>query len=282
MSVEVSPFELAARAGEAPVRAEGVARLIAERMSGDTVAMEIDEQGPLRLRFPRIKAADALDTVIVNTGGGVVGGDRLEFEIDAREGAAVSVTSQAAEKIYRSAAAAARISLRLSAAPRARLVWVPQETILFDRSRVSRSIEADMSADASLTICESVVFGRAAMGEQLKSGSLQDRWRIRRDGKLVFADAVTLEGSIGNVLSGPAVAAGANGFATIVQVAPDAESKIDAVRAALAGEDIEAGASAFGGFLLARLLARDNLALRSAVLAALHALGAEPPRAFAL
>ena len=159
--------------------------------------MDLDEQGPLRLRFPRVRASDALEAVIVNTGGGVVGGDRLTFEIGAGAGSSVAVTSQAAEKIYRSSGAEASIAVRLFADKRAQLMWLPQESILFDRARVSRSIDAEAAADASLTICEAVVFGRAAMGEQIAAGMMKDRWRVHRGGKLVFADALALDGAIG-------------------------------------------------------------------------------------
>lgn len=281
MSVDVSPFEVAA-ADRISLRATGVARLKAERIAGQTVVMDVDEQGPLRLRFPRVRTADALDVVIVNTGGGVVGGDRLEFEMETGEGASAAITSQAAEKVYRSSGADAEISVRLTAASRSHLAWVPQETILFNRARVVRGIEADLAPDASLTICESIVFGRIAMGETIVDGLIRDRWRVRRDGKLIFADALMLARGIGKTLAGPAVANGAAAAGTILQAAPDAEAKIDAVRAALEAEEAEAGASAFNGMLVVRILARDSIGLRSAILSTLAALGTVPPRAFTL
>jgi urease accessory protein len=289
MSVGVSPFEISSAAGVSALRAVGVARLSAKRIAGETVAIDIDEEGPLRLRFPRIKAEGVLEGVIVNTGGGVAGGDRLKFEVMAGEGARVSVTSQAAEKIYRSTAsdADASISVRLHAKEDAQLSWVPQESILFDRARISRSIEAEVEKGATLTICESVVFGRVAMGETVESGKLKDRWTLRRGGRLVFADALTLDGSIDRILARPAVACGSIAAGTNVQAAPEAESRIDSVRAALdqtiaEQEGIEAGASAFDGLLTVRVLAQDSLGLRAAMLAALSALGSEPPRAFSL
>jgi urease accessory protein len=281
MSVDVSPFELAAAAQDAPLRTEGVARLKVERIAGDSIAMDLDEQGPLRLRFPRVRASDALEAVIVNTGGGVVGGDRLTFEIGAGAGSSVAVTSQAAEKLYRSSGAEASIAVRLSAARHAQLMWLPQESILFNRARVTRSIDASAAADASLTICEAIVFGRAAMGEQIKAGMIKDRWRIRRDGKLVFADALSLEGAIGKILQGPAIARGAVAVATLVHLAPDAERKVEVFRQSK-NLDAEAGASAFDGLLVARLVAAGALELRAAILAALDALGLTAPRAFSL
>jgi len=282
MSVGVSPFEVEIGAGIAGLRAAGVLRLEARRMAGQTVADEIDEQGPLRVRFPRVAAEGVLEGVLVNTGGGIVGGDALRFEIEAGEGTRVALTSQASEKIYRSGGADATVDIVLRAAARSSLAWVPQESILFNRARVLRTIEADVASDATLTICESIVFGRAAMGETVANGKLKDRWCIRRDGKLVFADAVTLDGEIGATLARPAVAHGSIAAGTIVQFAPDAESKIDSVRAAVEHDGVEAGASAFDGMIVVRILAQDSIGLRAAILATLSALNAAPPRAFSL
>ena len=282
MSVDVSPFEVAQAADAQALRTVGIARLKAERIAGRTVAMEIDEQGPLRLRFPRVAEEGVLECVMVNTGGGVVGGDRLEFEIEAGEGASLALTSQASEKVYRSNGADAEISVALTAQPRSRLAWLPQEAILFDRARIARRIEADVAGNASLTICESVVFGRTAMGESVVNGSIRDRWRVRRDGKLIFADALTLDGEVGKILAGPAIAGGATAVGTLLQIAPDCEQRLAAVRAALVQEDAEAGASTFDGIFVVRILAQDSLGLRAAILSTLTALGSEPPRAFSL
>jgi urease accessory protein len=280
MSVDVSPFEVASGSGVAALRARGRLGVTVERIAGQSVATQIDEEGPLRLRFPRVGAGDALEGIIVNTGGGIAGGDRHEFEIAAGEGTRVALTSQAAEKIYRSDGADATIAVQLRAAAGASLVWVPQESILFDRARVVRTIDAEVAADATLTICESVVFGRTAMNETVVHGMLKDRWRMRRDGKLIFADVLTLDGAIAEMLARPAIAAGACTVATLLQISPDAEAKIEAVRAALHGG--EAGASAFDGMLVIRILAHDSLSLRAAILGSLAALGAGPPRAFTL
>ncbi len=279
MSVNVSPSDV--KAGLPPsLRAIGAARLVARAIEGGTEAYEVEESGPLRLRFPH-HAEDGLEAILINTGGGIAGGDRLEIAVEAGEGARVALTSQAAEKIYRSTGPAARITLRLEARAGARLDWLPQETILFDRARVARTLDADVAADARLTICEAIVFGRTAMDERVRSGSWRDQWRIRRGGRLVFADALTLDGGIEKILARPAVAANAAAIATLVQVAPDAELRLDALRAAF-GNEIEAGASAFDGILVARVVAPDGFTLRRALLDALAALDCAPPRAFTL
>ena len=279
MSVNVSPSDVKADLPPS-LRAIGAVRLVARAVEGGTEAYEVEESGPLRLRFPRL-AEDALEAILINTGGGIAGGDRLEIAVEAGEGTRVALTSQAAEKIYRSTGPAARITLRLAARSGARLDWLPQETILFDHARVARTLDAEVSTAASLTICEAIVFGRTAMDERVRSGAWRDQWRIRRDGKLVFADALTLDGSIEKILARPAVAAGAAAVATLVQVSPDAETKLDAVRA-IFNSDIEAGASAFDGVLCARFVAPDGFALRRALLDALTALDCAPPPAFTL
>jgi urease accessory protein len=282
MSVNVSPSEVAAPATlPASIRASGALKLVVAHTDSGSAAEDIAESGPLRVRFPRVRE-DRLEAILINTAGGIVGGDKLEFRVEAREEASLSITSQAAEKIYRSNGLTSRVSVSLKAERDSELFWLPQETILFDRARVEREIEVDVSSDASLAICEAIVFGRDAMGEKVERGLLRDRWRIRRDGKLVFADALTLDGDMNSTLARRAAMNGMIAMATMVVVSNEAMSKLDALRDALTGDGIEAGASAFEGMLVARILAEDSIALRSAVLSALEAARTPPPRAYSL
>jgi urease accessory protein len=281
MSVNVSPFKVAAAPTLPPsIRAEG--RLVlAVKMAGRRHAVDrIEESGPLRIRFPRMRDDDRLEGVLINTAGGIAGGDRLSYEIETAENTSLAITSQAAEKIYRSSGDTARIDVKLKAGRGSRLSWVPQETILFDRVKVKRTLSAEIAPGAEVTICESVVFGRAAMGEEVAFGAFEDCWRISRGGKLIFADTVRMNGKIGSMLTQQAIGAGNPCIATILQISPEAEARIDAARAAL--EDTDAGASAFGGTLVVRMIAPGSFALRRVVLNVLSAIGAPPPRAFTL
>jgi urease accessory protein len=282
MSVNVSPSEVAAPATlPASIRANGALKLVVAHTASGSAAEDIAESGPLRVRFPRLRE-DRLEAILINTAGGIVGGDRLEFQVETREDASLTITSQAAEKIYRSNGLTSRISVSLKAEAGSELFWLPQETILFDRARVEREIDADVSSEGSLAVCEAIVFGRDAMGEKVARGLLRDRWRIRRGGKLIFADALTLDGDIKTTLNRVATMNGRIAMATMVIVSRDATGKLDAVREALNGEGIEAGASAFDGMLVARILAEDSIALRASVLSALEAAGTPPPRAYTL
>src|ERR1700688_3675301 len=160
----------------------------------------LHESGSLRVRFPSPES-EGLSAVFVNTAGGIAGGDRFDIDTATGEGSRLTLTTAAAEKIYRAQGPAAQVNIALKAAAGSHLSWLPQETILFDRARVSRRIDIDLAEGASLLLCEIVVFGRAAMGERMVHGEFVDCWRLRRGGRLVFAENIRLDGDIGEKLS---------------------------------------------------------------------------------
>lgn len=274
-------------------RGQGRLRVEARALDGRTVRGRIEEEGFARVRFPRSgRRGRALEAVMINTGGGLAGGDASQSCLHAGRNAQLVVTTQAAEKIYRSDGATSHIDVELIAETGASLHWMPQATIVFDGARVERSITAEVAPDARLLLVEPVILGRTARGERLSYGSLRDRWRIRRGGRLVYADGLQLDGDIAATLDRRATAGGWAAFATLLLVAPDAEARLDAVRGALglaAGEDeilpaelpdgLDAGASAWDGMLAVRLLARDGAPLESAIRRVLAVLGVgEVPR----
>ena len=216
---------------------------------------------------------------MINTAGGMAGGDTAHLRFAVGPGAAVTITTQSAEKIYRAAGATSHVEAQLAVAAGSRLEWLPQETILFDDARLRRHIAVDVAPDASLLMAESVVFGRLARGETMSAGLFRDRWRVRRAQKLVFAEEVALEGAIGDLLDRPALGAGARAAATLLLVEPQAERHLDAARAALAQGTAVGGASAWNGMLVARLMSPSPAAVRAAMVALLGALrGRAAPR----
>ena len=240
---------------------------------GRTDIARLHEQGAVRLRRARGAACEAM---IVNTGGGIVGGDRLMLDMTLALAAHVTITSVAAEKIYRSAGPAATIETRLSLGPAARLDWLPQETILFDGARLDRRFAVDMAADATLLAAETIVFGRLASGETAIGGVFRDGWRVRRDGSLVFADAARLEGAIGAILDGPATGGGARATSLVLLLSPEAEGLVEAARLGLEPHRgaVEGGASARDRLLCVRLLSHDPERLHAAVAAVVGVLRA--------
>ncbi len=195
-------------------RATGRIALSVTATEGRTRRERVHEDGSLRIRFPNV-TGDPLEAVIVNTGGGMTGGDRFAVDLDVGEGASLVAGTTAAEKIYRSTGANAEVDVALSVASGGRLVWLPQETILFDRARLERRIDIALAEGASLVMAEAIVFGRTAMNEAVRDGFWSDRWRLRVGDKLVFAENVRLDGAVAEKLALPAVAAGGIALATV-------------------------------------------------------------------
>ena len=259
-------------------RAHGEVRADFRRIGRRTEPNQVFETGGYRLRMPRSHAAHC-DAVIVNTGGGMAGGDDVRFGFRCGEGGAVVVTTTAAEKIYRADGSPTRIAVTLDAAAGARLEWLPQETILFDGSHLDRTLDISLAADATLLLGEMLVFGRLAMGETLRHGALRDRWRIRRGGALILAETVALDGDIAAALDRPALGGGARAVATLLLVSPEAESRLPEVREAIAATDCTIGASAWNGHLVVRALSASPAQLRAAIVTVLAVLrGGSLPR----
>jgi urease accessory protein len=235
----------------------------------------VHEEGALRVRFPNIAGSDALEAVVVNTAGGMTGGDRFDLDMAVGPGAKLTVTTAAAEKIYRSLGADTDIRVKLHVGSGGALAWLPQETILFDRIRLRRSIEADLAPNARLLLAEGVVFGRSAMGETLTQGHFSDRWRVRRGGVLVFAESLRLHGAIAEQLDQRAVAGGGVAIASVLKVPAD-DAAVAAVRAKQSEFAGEVGVSAWNGLALARLVAPDGAALHRDLIAVLSAFGNMP------
>ncbi len=231
---------------------------------GPTRLVDLAESGPLRLRLPRQGAERMLEGVLVNTGGGIACGDRFEVAVTVEAGGACLLTTTAAEKIYRSDGPSAKIVNHVMLGPGARLDWLPQETILFDRARLVRRFEADLAPSASLLVAEIVVLGRAARGESLEGALFEDGWRIRRDGRLAYADSLRLDGAVTALMARTAIGGGARAFATILDLSPGAEARLDEARAGLEAlpAGVEAGASAWNGHLAVRMLAPTIAPLR--------------------
>jgi urease accessory protein len=257
-------------------RAVGELRVSLRRRDGASVLAGLRQAGCLKARFPRPVAAGWADVVTLNTSGGIAGGDRLDSVFEVQAGASASIAAQAAERFYRALPGSlpAQVRTRITVADGASAEWLPQETILFDHCSLDRRLDVELAEDAWFLAAESLVFGRAAMGEQVLQGRLRDTIRVRRAGRLVLHDAIRLEGEVTAMLARKAIADGAGAIATILHVAPDAEAALDALRAAL---PTQAGASAWNGVLLARILAPDGASLRITAVAALQALRGSRP-----
>jgi urease accessory protein len=258
-----------------PQRAKGTARLATKLVANRTRIDVFYQEGAGKIRIPESFDGN-MEAVLINTSGGLTGGDRIDWAIDAGASTRVTVTTQACERIYKSSGGDAHVTARLSAGPGAVLHWLPQETILFDQGALSRTLDADLSDGAELIALEAIVLGRKAMGETVTSGSLRDRWRIRRNGRLIHAEDLRLAGKIDRIAGRSATLSGNLAFATLLYVGDRAETIMPRLHALL-GEKL-AGSSQWKGKMVIRMAAEDGFALRKILIPTISLLrNGEPP-----
>jgi urease accessory protein len=248
---------------------EGAAEIRFARRGCVTRLAHLYQRDPLRVLFPAPAPGDPPVAVIVTTSGGLVAGDRLDIRVELAPGAAAHVTASAAEKVYRSTGRTTIIKQTLSTGPGAALEFLPPETILFDGARLQRETIIDLAPGSAFLGGDIVVFGRRARGERFTSGFLREVWELRRDGELVWGDALHLEEDIGRIIDDPACFDGGAAFATMIFSQPlgDVRNLLDAARivqAASATTGFRAGVTAVSGVVIARWLAADAAVLRTA------------------
>ena len=255
-------------------RARGDGRITVHVAEGRTRLTTLYQDGAAKIRLPNTHDA-SVQAVLVNTAGGLCGGDELRWQAEAGDGARLVLTTQACERAYRSTGDAALIETRLKVGAEARLDWLPQETILFESARLDRRLIVDLAPGATLCALEAVILGREAMGEHARGAQLWDRWEIRRSDRLIHAEATRLT-TDPLTRDGASLLDGARAFATVLYVGADAERRLAPVRELLSGR---AGASLVGERLVVRTIAESGLALRriiGPIVAALSSAGTLP------
>ena len=229
---------------------------------GRTRLERLLQDGAAKIRMPRADG-DPLEAVLINTAGGMTGGDRLGWEAEVGSGASMVMTTQASEKVYRASSGHAEVAVKLSVGEGGRIAWLPQETIMFDRAAFARRLDVDLAEGATALIAEATVFGRSAMGERVERGVFRDRWRVSCAGRLIHAEDFAVGPDVSVALSLRAALDGSAAMATVLLVGADAESWLDRVRGII-GDDGGASAWSVGGTgkLLARLHDGNGYGLR--------------------
>jgi urease accessory protein len=248
---------------------EGAAEIGFDHREGTTRLTHLYQRDPLRVLFPVPAAGDPTLAVLLTTSGGLVAGDRLDIDVHLATGAAAHVTASAAEKVYRSLGPTTTIRQSLSVGAGAALEFLPLETILFDGSRLCRETTVELGQGAAFLGGDILVFGRHARGERFTRGFLREVWQVRRDGRLVWGDALHLEDDIAGIIDDPACFNGAAAFATMI-LAPggrEARGLLDSAReiqSVATASELRAGVTTIAGLVIARWLATDAAAVRRA------------------
>ncbi len=230
------------------------------------------QEGSAHIRLPEVYDTYT-EAVLINSAGGLTGGDSLDWSIEAGEGTESAITTQSFEKIYRSLSGEAGITTRINIGEHARVDWLPQETILFNRSALRRELHVEMAETSRFTGLEAVIVGRAAMGESVRNVSFHDRWRITKAGNLVHAEDLKLTGEIEDSFKKTALLNGNKAFATLVYIGPEDDDQMKLIlKNAEYDKNLSSGISAFNGKIIARLVAPDGYTLRHKLISFLHLL----------
>lgn len=246
-------------------RAEGTCRIVVGGSEKGTRIVDVYQKSPIRALFPRTGDDRTQEAVLVNTSGGVAGGDRLQVNVTALSGASIVVTTQTAEKIYRALNESAHITTTLNVGNAAKLAWLPQETIVFNRARVCRRTEIEISPGSELLALEFLVLGRAAHGEKLSAGTIIDTWHVRKNGRLHWGDTFRMTDDVFPHLSRKALLGDSTALATLLYCGPELEERLQLIRAQSVLFDCHCGATLVGGMAVARLAARSSFELKTAL-----------------
>jgi urease accessory protein len=254
-------------------RADGAGRIVLRGSEQGTQVIDVFQKSPVRIMIPRVTCGPIKEAVLINTGGGVAGGDRLEYSVTALEGASIAVTSQAAEKVYRALDAPARITTKLKISEAAKLSWLPQETILFNTARICRNTEIEVSDGAEVLAVEWIVLGRSAYGEQMVNGQITDSWRVKKDGQLIWADSFLCVDETYPHLHKKALLSRCRAIATLVYFGGDLNNRVQSIRDIAPSLECHCGATLFGGLMIVRFAAEAAFELRLALQRVLQQFG---------
>mgnify|MGYP001810168843 CR=1 FL=1 len=237
---------------------QGRAELGFVRLDGADRLARLYQRAPLRVLFPTPPAGEPPIAALVTTSGGLAGGDRMDLSVQVGSQARALVMASAAEKVYRSAGPDTLVDVTLTAEAGAVLEYLPQETILFNGARLRRMTRINAAKGARVLAGEMLVFGRTARGETFTDGLVRDAWDVRRDGRLIWADALHLDDP--TVLQAPAGFGGAVAVAALVALLDDPAAGRDLLRGLEHGGRF--GATVVHGVLVARWLDSDAQRLR--------------------
>lgn len=244
---------------------DGKVKLLFESDSaGDTRLKDLYQSDPLRVLFPNNDANDIIQAALVNISGGLVGGDQISVDIKLGKNAKALIVGQSAEKVYRSLGSDAKIEIKIKGGAGSWIELLPQETILFEGSRLRRHTHINIEGDGRSIAGEILVFGRRGHGEHFENGLINDAWEVVRDGRLLWADTLHMDKNIASIIKDPACFDGAVAMATVIYTGPNAEDNLSAIQNLLAvtNNDVLSSVTCVNEVVIIRWLGKNALDLR--------------------
>ena len=274
-SSDSRPALVLTRCDSALQRADGVGRLTMLGSQRGIQIVDLFQRSPIRIMLPEVAPGAIAEVVFVNTGGGIAGGDRLESSVTALDGASITVTTQAAERVYGALSRSARAVTKLKVCETGKLAWLPQETILYNRARLTRETEIELASGAELLALEWLVLGRAAHGEKVDGGQITDSWRVRKDGRLIWADSFRAWDATFRHLQVKALLSNCKAFGTLIFFGPEMQARLEFLREITSSLHCHCAATSVGGLIVVRLASEFALDLKLALRGLLENFGRE-------
>lgn len=162
--------------------------------AGRTVLARRSHVGPLVVQRPFYPEGDVCHLYLVHPPGGVVGGDKLELRVLARDGSHSLITTPAATKFYRSEGRTAHQSQDISL-DAACVEWLPQETILFPHAYANIATRVRLTERSRFIGWEIVCYGRPASGLLYSSGRAHQDFELWLNDTPLILDHLRLDGT---------------------------------------------------------------------------------------
>jgi urease accessory protein len=165
-----------------------------QRQGENTILKRSYAHAPLKIQRPFYPEPNICHAVILHSAGGMVGGDRLSYQIELESDSQALITTAAAAKIYRSNGDFSQQQIAIKLGENAHLEWFPQETIIFDRARYQQQLRVDLAAGATFCAWEIVRLGRSARQETFTEGCWENALEVWKDGKPLWIDRQQITG----------------------------------------------------------------------------------------
>ena len=190
-----------------------------------TVVSNVLHDGPLRIQKSFLQPDGSCHVYLLHPPGGMVGGDQLSINISSEDFTKVLLTTPSAGKFYRCLPNLSQKQMvQISLGESAHVEWLPQENIFFDGARADIETEVYLAKDSVFLGWEIQCLGRKASGELFKGGSVTQRMRLYREGRLVHRENLEVSPPAPLMLAGWGLNAN-NVFGTLFASLPEERIK---------------------------------------------------------
>ena len=136
---------------------------------------------------------------------------------------------------------------------------------MFNRGRLRRETEIELSSTAEVLALEWLVLGRTAYGEEMTSGHITDSWRIKKDDRLIWADSFRITDEIFAHLHRKALLSNCKAIATLIYFGPCLDARLEFLRDVALSLQCRRAATLVGGLIVVRFAADASYELRVAL-----------------